>query len=346
MAWAEKLRTVAAYERSCGMAPLTSQFNDAKSNVEPSDDDRRDAPGCHLEVREALAKDSFLASAGIDTVLIGSYRRSVSIRRVKDVDVLCKLPDLEEAKAGLGARAVLNRLETALHDQLGEDRVTPQDRSFQVSFEGLDLFVDVVPARSCGDHWEIPDRSGDWEETNPELLKTRTEELNDDHGGRYVPIVKLVRQTRRAHLGKQPGGLFFEILTHHAFKSGLVAGANTAECFCITLERLPAELSTAIDLGLSDPTLPGKTISTRATGTQLATALSTFEDLAKQAREALDEEDRCRSARLWRDILGENDDGWVFPMPDGCDESGKASAGLTFIRSGQPEVPAGDEHFA
>jgi hypothetical protein len=327
------------------MAPLTTQFNQAKSNVEPSKEDKDKAPTCHEEVRDALGQDSYLQTLGIRSALIGSYRRNVSIRRVKDVDVFCKLDAFHDVESDLGALALLNRFETALQDQLGEDRVARQARSFQVSFDETDMFVDVVPARPCGDHWEIPGRDGDWEETNPEKLKTLTEDMNEEHPDKYVPTVKLVRQIRKAHLGKQPGGLFFEILTYHAFKSGLVSGANTAEYLCTTLERLPAELQLANELGLADPTIEGSAIATRATERQLATALSKFSDLALEARAAFDEEDRCVSAKAWREILGENDDGWVFDMPEGCEDDGKAAAFVP-IRSGRSQVPAGDRHFA
>lgn len=328
------------------MAALTTQFNEAKRNVEPSDDDKNSAPGCHEEVRDALDDNDYLASLGIKSVLIGSYRRNVSIRRVKDVDVLCRLPLLPDVDPDIGPLALLNRFETALHDSLGEERVARQARSFQVSFDDSDMYVDVVPARPCGDHWEIPGRDGTWEETNPEKLKDLTETMNAAHADRYVPTVKLVRQVRRAHLGKQPGGLYFEVATYHAFASGMVTGSNTAEVFCTALERIPVELRTAKLVGLADPTLFGKVISTRASDAELDKAIATFDDLATDARAALDEEDRCTAARQWREILGQNEDGWVFPMPDDCDEEAKSSIAAAPIRSGNPRVPKGDARFA
>jgi len=46
----------------------------------------------HEEVRAVLLDDRRLVGYGADLVLIGSYKRHVSIRRIKDVDVFCKLP--------------------------------------------------------------------------------------------------------------------------------------------------------------------------------------------------------------------------------------------------------------
>ncbi len=131
------------------MAPLTTQFNDAKSNVEPSQQDKNEAPTCHQEVRSALDENLYLCDAGVETVLIGSYRRNVSIRRVKDVDVFCKLHALPDVDPDIGARALLNRLKTALRDQLGEDRITPQARSFQVNPTRPSSWSCCPPTTSC-----------------------------------------------------------------------------------------------------------------------------------------------------------------------------------------------------
>ena len=98
--------------------------------------------------------------------------------------------------------------------------------------------------------------------------------------------------------------------------------------------------------GLDDPTLPGKTISTRATVAQLETALTTFEVLATNAREALDDGDACRVARLWRHVLGDNCEGPVFPMPPSCNDAGMRSVPASPIRAGLPSVPGGAQKFA
>jgi tRNA nucleotidyltransferase (CCA-adding enzyme) len=93
------------------MAELIAQFEEAVRNVEPSDDDKRDASDAHQEVRDCLSEDPGLNAWGIETVLIGSYKRHVSIRRVRDVDVLSKLPDFPD---GVAPGDVLDAVGTAL----------------------------------------------------------------------------------------------------------------------------------------------------------------------------------------------------------------------------------------
>src|SRR6185295_13454078 len=108
------------------MAILAPQFAEALKRVEPTPKDKKNAAKAHTEVREALERDTELITMGIDTILIGSYARQVSIRRMRDVDVFSKLP---EAPADLGSRAILRKFEEVLTEEFGRERVEPQDRS-------------------------------------------------------------------------------------------------------------------------------------------------------------------------------------------------------------------------
>ena len=202
------------------MADLALQFARAKSNVEASEEDRSNASSAHQEVRYYLETDKALASCGIDTVLIGSYKRHVSISGIKDVDVLSKLPKLSH---DVEPKQLLGYFVKVLREVYGDERVQAQSRSVKVEFPDFGLAVDVVPARpsQTSSYIEIPDRSGGWQQTNPEGLTELATAMNNTYGGEYVPLVKLIRQTRRTHLGKRPGGFCFEILTYHAAQGGL-----------------------------------------------------------------------------------------------------------------------------
>jgi hypothetical protein len=323
------------------VAQLITQFEAACSNVEPEDDDVDHASEAHEDVREALAADTQLAALGIDTILIGSYKRQVSIRRVKDVDVFSKTDDLD-----MTATEALDLVEQVLIDAFGQHRVERQDRSIKVKFPGFELHVDVVPARPLGGYWEIPDRDGEWEETNPEELTTLTTKVNDQYKEQYVPVVKLVRQTRSHNLGKRPGGFFFEILCYHAFDAGL-DGDNIAELYVAALRSIAGQLDDFVDgADVDDPTMDGAVISIRATDEQRRMAAETFAELAAKAECALADDDKCRAAKAFRDILGKNSDNeWVFPMPAGCDDDGTARA-VTSAIAGDRHVPAGNRRFA
>jgi hypothetical protein len=334
------------------MAHLKQQFKDALGSIEPGED-KANAPEAHRLVRDALEADSELASYGVSPVLIGSYKRNVSIKRVKDVDVFVRLPNVP---TDVTSHDILNRFFTVLHAEFGTDshghrRTKRQDRSLQISFPEYDLYVDAVPARpySDGETWEIPQK-GDidkWVRTHPEELTALSSKMNAAHNDYYVPTVKLLRQTRRTLLGKKkPGGFFIEVATYQAFDSELVSGNDQAEYYVSALRKVSKIIDDFVtyDIGVNDPTLPGQTIRIRATDDELKAARTRFADAAAAASNALEEEDEGEAALAFQKLLGKNgDDETVFPMPPGFNEDGSKRASA--ISAGERVVPAGRKTF-
>jgi hypothetical protein len=295
-----------------------------------------------------LEGDSRLSDLGIDTVLIGSYARNVSIRRMHDVDVFSELK--ATAKDTQQPSALLDIFSGVLVAAFGQTRVRRQRRSMQIDFPDFDLHVDAVPAIPDGSQWLIPDGPARWQSTNPIKLGEITSEMNSRFrlGGRgvYVPVVKLVRQTRQAGAIERPGGLYFEVLTYWAFQNGSVSGASVGEFYTTALSGVALELRKARAGGLVDPALPSQLITTKATVTDLDAALNEIERVAGTAEAALDSDDECQAARNFRVILGANDDGPVFPMPAHCAEDGSRLEAAVHIVPGERRVPAGDDKFA
>lgn len=321
------------------MAILTSKFKEALSRIEPSDADLKNAPLAHNEVRDALDGATALDDWGVKPILIGSYARSVAIRRVKDVDVFCRMFDIDDDVQPV---TVLNKFYKALEDAVGSARVTRNARSFKVTFpEYGDLHVDAVPAREKWDGtWEIPTKDGDWQPTNPLRVNELTTEMNKNHNGMYVPTVKLARQARRAINNARPGGFFVEICLYDAFKNRKVDTTSHALGFVTALEAIADYLDAKIgwDKELTDPSRPGYTMFFRATENQWETARDKFRDAATKARDAYKNDDEHEAANAYRDLLGVNGDGDdVFP------EVPKTAARL--ITPGAHNVPAGDRRF-
>ncbi|UKA58238.1 nucleotidyltransferase domain-containing protein [Arthrobacter sp. FW306-2-2C-D06B] len=334
------------------MALLSGEFSTALGRIEPGAD-KENAPEAHQLVRSVLESDATLAEYGIKSVLIGSYKRRVSIRRVKDVDVFCML---EELPVGVTSKEILDKFFEVLHGAFGRDssghqRTKRQDRSLQVDFPEFDLYVDAVPARPHWDKnsWEIPKRGqdNDWQQTNPDLLTSLTQQMNDAHAAMYVPTVKLLRQTRRALMGhSKPGGFFIEIATYQAFASGAVVGQNQADYYASALAVVAKLIKNHVDYGLSigDPTLPGLPLSVRAKTEEFERLKTTFAGASESAARALAEEDRGKAALGFRNLLGVNGDGEeVFPMPAGYEEDGTKKERL--IVPGDAHVPAGSRNF-
>jgi hypothetical protein len=339
------------------MATLATHFKTALSNIEP-DEDAKNAQQAHAEVSDALKADDRLKGLGVDPFLIGSYSRQVSIRRVKDVDVFARL---RKADKSLRPGEILDHVEAVLQEAF-PGRVTRQHRSVMVDFPDYDLTVDVVIARPCGDHWEIPEKIEDdgnarWVETNPIKMGELTTQANKDYllynddldSGVYVPVVKLVRQVRRVWVDDQPGGYYFEVLTYHAFDNLKPDEKTVADYLTVVLREIANLLEDVVDDGLDDPTLDGKKIKTKATDAQLRAAADRIAEAATLAEEALAEKNDCRSAVKWRELLGttkntetEED---VFPLPEYCNADGTMKRATTVTR-GASTVPAGSGRYA
>ncbi|KJL44938.1 hypothetical protein RS81_00406 [Microbacterium terrae] len=301
------------------MSVLTKQFKDALSQVEPGEDAAH-AAEAHAEVRDVLHGHSDLVEWGLHSVLIGSYRREVSIRRVKDVDVFCELPSLPEDQ---DPQDLLDKFARLLADEYG-DRVTKNDRSVKVDFPDFDMHVDVVPARAAGDEWEIPDRDGGWEKTHPVKFSELSTARNQAHDEKYVPVVKLLRQTRRALLGEaKPGGFFVEIAAYHSFASIPDGNSDdspnsTAEYYTVALEKMAPILRDHADdvARLMNPAIPEQELHVRATRAELDAIADKWEQAAVDAREALESENDQDAARTFKRLLGQNSDGDdVFEVP-------------------------------
>lgn len=272
------------------VAILSSQFSQALVAIEPSADDKTNAPEAHNAVRAALTSSDDLKDWDLATVLIGSYKRDVSIRRVKDVDVFCRMEDID---SDVDPSTVLNTFHAVLDAEFGTDadgtkRVTRQARSIAIEFPDLDgLHVDAVPARKRDDgNWEIPTRDGDWQATNPERLTELKTAMNLTYSGDYVPLVKLVRQTRRTVLEKRPGGLFAEMALYDACLNASVSKDNLTLSYVTALEAIADYLDDRVswDRDLPDPTMPGQNLTFRATDKQWETARDKFRAAATTAR--------------------------------------------------------------
>lgn len=325
-----------------------SGFSAATANVEPDKSDVANAAKAHLEVRKVLESDSLLTRWGIDSVLIGSYKRHVSIRRIKDVDVFCRLPDIPRSVKGSRA---LDLIERVLAAEYGAGAVERQARSLKVEIGTWGgLHVDAVPARTAGRYWEIPnhdDLSGNsWQETNPEEMTRLKSEMNDRMGDLYVPAVKLLRQTRRAiGVGRHPGGLFVEMALYRACVLGYVSGDDVRTVYVSALNGVATVTTHKVKYGVEipDPTLSGAPLVFRATDHEWQLAEEKFRSAAAEATRAVNE-DRCGEAAIFHRLLGKNSDGtWVYPLPEDCSADGTT---VTDIQVGERTARGGNQRFA
>jgi hypothetical protein len=352
------------------METLSDQFERAVSNVTVSGPKLAKAIAAHTEVRLLLESDPELRDWGIDTILIGSYARQTARYPGKDVDVFLRFTALSVRHDPSKVYSGVERVLVAHYgDKEFGGRVTRQARSLKVDFPDTEdphsdesFSIDAVPAVPWSEHWGIPNRDRDewakeekrWILTDPAQFAAETNTLATANwsptvGGSnaYRATIRLLRQIRHVHLGEnRPGGLFTEIAAYYAWRDREVVGDSWAELVAASLSQVAVRFGIAESAGLIDPVL-GTRMKPELDRAQWLEAASVFEELARKAHLALQSE-RCASAKIWREILGDNDRGPVLPLPDGCDAGGfplTSIAPVEAVGSNQPRGFAGPGHL-
>ena len=186
------------------MITVEEAFEKFRQRLELSKTEEQDAIRRHNDVRECIR-------AGFDIerdFLTGSYARHTKTKPLKDVDIFFCLGDKDSHWRGKPPAEVLNAFEKRLGEKYGADNVKPGRRCVTVEFEkrnptadeeGKVLSNDAVPAYELEDCYEIPDRDlGKWIKTDPDIHKEKSTAKNKECGGKWVPLVKMVKRWNRS----------------------------------------------------------------------------------------------------------------------------------------------------
>ena len=186
------------------MITVEEAFEKFRQRLELSKTEEQDAVRRHNNVRECIR-------AGFDTerdFLTGSYARHTKTKPLKDVDIFFCLGEKDRHWRSKSPAEVLNAFEECLGEKYGADNVEPGRRCVTVEFEkrnptadeeGKVLSTDAVPAYELEDCYEIPDRDlGKWIKTDPDTHKERSTAKNKECGGKWVPLVKMVKRWNRS----------------------------------------------------------------------------------------------------------------------------------------------------
>jgi len=208
------------------------------SDIQPSPARRARAIGSHNHVRNQLCTGHFSTRIR-DAYLSGSYSRDTAIDPLDDVDIVFII-DPEKWPSSLLDRlfqskpepdTVLNSFATALRRRYERSSVRTQRRS--VRLELVHLNLDIVPAIQDGptDLIWIPDREeGDWIKSGPKRHMADGEEVNRRNGGRFKPLVKLLKYWNSNRLVLGPPSI-----------SGVIEGSNSDLTSAMRFFGLPSQ---------------------------------------------------------------------------------------------------------
>jgi hypothetical protein len=160
------------------LASYLSAFNDRD----------RDSISRRLEeIKKALEKE---LDGTVDLKMGGSVSKHTYVDGLSDIDSLVMLDSCElaerspaEAKDYLAAR---------LSERFPKTEVTEGRLAVTVRFK--DMEIQLLPAVSCRDHVKIADETGErWSAIKPREFSSALTRVNQENGGKVVPVVKLAK---------------------------------------------------------------------------------------------------------------------------------------------------------
>ena len=186
------------------MITVTEAFEKFRQRLEVSDTEQKEAARRHGEVRDCIRKKFDIKR----DFLTGSYARHTKTKPLKDIDIFFCLGEKEQYRRNKSPFDVLISFKVCLAEKYGDGSVELGRRCVTVEFaksnptadeEGKVLSIDAVPAYELDGNYEIPDCDlGKWIKTNPETHKEKATAKNKNLGGKWVPLVKMLKRWNRS----------------------------------------------------------------------------------------------------------------------------------------------------
>jgi predicted nucleotidyltransferase len=182
------------------MLTVDEAFRKFKSRLELNEKEQKNASNRHKEVRDYLT-----TKFKIDrSFLTGSYARYTKTKPLKDIDIFFVLNEAEKHYRSKAPSVVLGDFHGTLVEKYGNGAVRKQSRSVNVDFgvvidteDNTDyrvVSVDVVPAFTAGDDYEIPDdEAGKWIKTNPEIHAGKATAAHQAFSNEWKGLVRMVK---------------------------------------------------------------------------------------------------------------------------------------------------------
>ena len=288
------------------MITVDEAFEKFRQRLELSETEQQDAIRRHNEVRACIGE-------GFDVqrdFLTGSYARHTKTKPLKDVDIFFCLGEKDRHWRSKVPSDVLSAFEESLVKKYGADSVERGRRCVTVEFdkrnptadeEGKVLCNDAVPAYELDDCYEIPDRDlGEWIKTDPDTHKEKSTAKNKDCGGKWVPLVKMLKRWNRSADKPISPSFLIEVMA-----LDLVDPPFTK--YPSEVRRFFAAAQDGIMRDWPDPAGYGPPVSDQMTPDNCRMAVDALRAAEVQAARAVHLEQQRKTSEalaLWREIMG------------------------------------------
>ena len=202
----------------------------------------------------------------------------------------------KDASAGLLQRT----RDVLLQTYTRSPKIKPDGQAVTITFN--DFVVDVVPAfNRNGGGYLIPNGTGGWIQTNPNVHADVLTAQNKWHGGNLVPLVKMIKGWNRSN-GDTFSGFYLELMTTDVLTNVTISDFSSGVRYVFDKGREKIKLKQRDPAGLGDSWVNGLK---KGTVEQAAARFTRAWELAVQA-EALASNGRISPATdNWRAIFGD-----------------------------------------
>lgn len=325
-----------------------TQFTTFLNDIEPSKTTKTDASNGHTKVRDFLSGHATYKKHYVSSFLSGSYKRVTAIRPKTKEGTVAR-PDVDiivvtNHTLNDDPQSVIDLLYDTLKPEYSTIR--KQNRSVGIQTDKVDIdVVPIIAPYGMDGSLYIPDRKKEqWIITNPPKHTTWTTEVNQDSGGRFKPLVKLMKWWRRENptIAKKPKGFVIECIVAECMDR---QQTNYGELFVGTLEKIVEKYAIYISLRtvpfIQDPGVSSNSVTTGMTFDAFEGFYNKVKAHAKVGREAIDEKDEEKSITKWRTLFGDR-----FPKSGSSQNNSllasAAVPSLTFPnRAVEPKKPGG-----
>lgn len=290
------------------MLTIAEAFDKFKSRQELTNSEQDDVSRRHGDVR-AVVKQGISVERDF---LTGSYARWTKTRPLRDVDVFCVLDDDERDYRQRPPRVILEQIESLLVPIYGTDRVSIDRMAVQVDFgvlvdaddetDGKVMSVEVVPAFTKDDHYEIPDAShGHWIETNPEVHAQLAVNAHDAYKGEWKPLVRMIKKWNRNQGRPVSPSFLIEVMALDLLIPPFCGG------YPYELKSFFAAAADRIYDNWADPAGLGPDVSDSMTMSQKSEARQALLDASEAATTAIRLSAQGKNGdalRAWRELFG------------------------------------------
>ena len=288
------------------MISVTEAFETFRQRLELSETERKEAIRRHNEVRECIRAEFDVEP----DFLTGSYARHTKTKPLKDIDIFFCLIGDDKGWRNKPPIDVLNAFEKCLVGKYGQDSVEKGRRCVTVEFdkqnptadaEGKVLSNDAVPAYECGDHYEIPDKDlGKWVKTNPKIHQDKATAKNKELGGKWVPLVKMLKRWNRSAGKPISPSFLIEVMALDLIDPPFTNYPGE-------IRRFFASALEGIMQDWPDPAGLGPTVSDQMTAEKRQQAVAALRAAEVKAARAIHLEQQGKNGEalaLWREIMG------------------------------------------